>query len=85
MAIVCPCAVQGDVMICMEVMEASLDQLNKKLKANGETIPEDVLAKIALSVSCHLHVLLMWHTQHCVTGCVIQHYVSVLPQCPVDL
>ena len=38
-------------MICMEVMEASLDQLNKKLKANKETIPENILANIALSVS----------------------------------
>ena len=42
---------QGDVMICMEVMEASLDQLNKKLKATGETIPENVIAVIAFSVS----------------------------------
>ncbi|XP_076443153.1 dual specificity mitogen-activated protein kinase kinase 6-like isoform X1 [Babylonia areolata] len=51
---------EGDVMICMEVMEASLDQLNKKLKANGETIPEGVLANIALSVVKALHYL---HTE----------------------
>ncbi|XP_070188085.1 dual specificity mitogen-activated protein kinase kinase 6-like isoform X2 [Littorina saxatilis] len=51
---------EGDVMICMEVMEASLDQLNKKLKAKGETIPEDVLAYMALSVVKALHYL---HTE----------------------
>lgn len=51
---------EGDVWICMEVMEASLDQLYKKLKANGESIPEEVLAKIALSVVKALHYL---HTE----------------------
>ena len=35
----------------MEVMETSLDKFYKKIYANGETIPEEVLAKIAYSVS----------------------------------
>lgn len=48
---------EGDVMICMEVMEASLDQLSKKLKAAGEFIPEEVLAQIAYSVVQALHFL----------------------------
>ena len=42
---------QGDVWICMEVMEASLDQFYKKLKAHGERIPEGIMKKIAKSVS----------------------------------
>ncbi|XP_076458081.1 dual specificity mitogen-activated protein kinase kinase 6-like [Babylonia areolata] len=48
---------EGDVMIIMEVMEASLDHLKKKLKASGEFIPENILAKIALSVVQALHYL----------------------------
>lgn len=35
----------------MEVMEASLDHLYKKLKPHDESIPEDVLGRIVLSVS----------------------------------
>ena len=42
---------QGDVWICMEVMEASLDHFYKKLKKNNERIPETYMAKIAKSVS----------------------------------
>ncbi|KAK7492791.1 hypothetical protein BaRGS_00015929, partial [Batillaria attramentaria] len=41
---------QGDVWICMERMEASLDHLYKKLKKHDENIPEDVLGKIVLAV-----------------------------------
>lgn len=48
---------EGEVMIIMEVMEASLDHLKKKLKAKGELIPENVLAKIALSVVSALDYL----------------------------
>lgn len=39
----------------MEVMEASLDLLYKRLKANNEYIPEYVLAQIAFSVSIFFH------------------------------
>ncbi|KAL8573615.1 hypothetical protein ACOMHN_007168 [Nucella lapillus] len=48
---------EGEVMIIMEVMEASLDHLQKKLKANGEFIPENALARIAYSVVLALHYL----------------------------
>ncbi|XP_041362480.1 dual specificity mitogen-activated protein kinase kinase 6-like isoform X2 [Gigantopelta aegis] len=48
---------EGDVWICMEVMETSLDKFYKKIYANGETIPEEVLAKIAFSVVQALHYL----------------------------
>ncbi|XP_059149325.1 dual specificity mitogen-activated protein kinase kinase 6-like isoform X2 [Physella acuta] len=51
---------EGDVWICMEVMEASLDQFYKKLKSNGEKIPENVMGKIARSVVQALHYL---HTE----------------------
>ncbi|RUS72340.1 hypothetical protein EGW08_019898 [Elysia chlorotica] len=51
---------EGDVWICMEVMEASLDQFYKKLKAHGERIPEAIMKKIARSVVSALHYL---HTQ----------------------
>jgi serine/threonine protein kinase len=51
---------EGDVWICMEVMEASLDQFYKKLKLHGERIPENVMGKIARSVVQALHYL---HTE----------------------
>ncbi|XP_012936929.1 dual specificity mitogen-activated protein kinase kinase 6 [Aplysia californica] len=51
---------EGDVWICMEVMEASLDHFYKKLKANKERIPENVMAKIAKSVVQALQYL---HTE----------------------
>ena len=35
----------------MEVMDASLDKFYQNIYKNGETIPEDVLGKIAFSVS----------------------------------
>ena len=35
----------------MEVMDASLDKFYQNIFKNGETIPEDVLGKIAFSVS----------------------------------
>ena len=35
----------------MEVMDASLDNFYQKIYKNGQTIPEDVLGKIAFSVS----------------------------------
>lgn len=41
---------EGDVWICMEEMEASLDHLYKKVKQHDERIPEHVLGRIVLSV-----------------------------------
>jgi len=51
---------EGDVWICMEVMEASLDHFYKKLKKNNERIPETYMAKIAKSIVQALHYL---HTE----------------------
>ena len=42
---------QGDVWICMEVMDASLDKFYQTVFKTGDCIPEDVLAKITYAVS----------------------------------
>ncbi|XP_067937846.1 dual specificity mitogen-activated protein kinase kinase 6-like [Watersipora subatra] len=41
---------EGDVWICMEVMDCSLDQFYKQVFKSSEEIPEPVLAKISVSV-----------------------------------
>ncbi|ESP03197.1 hypothetical protein LOTGIDRAFT_199455 [Lottia gigantea] len=48
---------EGDVWICMEVMETSLDKLYKAIIKDGDKIPETVLRNIALSVVKALHYL----------------------------
>lgn len=48
---------EGDVWICMEVMDASLDKFYQNIYKNGERIPEEVLGKIAFSVVSALHYL----------------------------
>lgn len=55
---------QGDVWICMELMDTSLDQFYKKVLEKKTTIPEDILGKIAVSVSgisawCHMSCFLV--------------------------
>ena len=42
---------EGDVWICMEVMDTSLDKFYKKTYKLGQRIPEPFIAKMALSVS----------------------------------
>lgn len=42
---------QGDVWICMELMDTSLDKFYRKVLDKGMTIPEDILGEIAVSVS----------------------------------
>ena len=51
---------EGDVWICMEVMETSIDKFYSKVFKNGGEMPEWVLGKIAFSVVSALHYL---HTQ----------------------
>lgn len=46
-----PIRLQGDVWICMELMDTSLDKFYKQVIDKGQTIPEDILGKIAVSVS----------------------------------
>lgn len=48
---------EGDVWICMEVMDTSLDKFYHKVFAQGKTIPESILGKIAHSVVSALHYL----------------------------
>ncbi|XP_072400740.1 dual specificity mitogen-activated protein kinase kinase 6 isoform X3 [Diabrotica undecimpunctata] len=48
---------EGDVWICMEVMDTSLDKFYAKVYKNGKKIPEDVLGNIALAVVSALHYL----------------------------
>ncbi|KAM4844824.1 dual specificity mitogen-activated protein kinase kinase 6 isoform 2-T3 [Thomomys bottae] len=49
---------EGDVWICMELMDTSLDKFYKQVIDKGQTIPEDILGKIAVSIVKaleHLH------------------------------
>ncbi|KAF4520692.1 hypothetical protein B566_EDAN006368 [Ephemera danica] len=48
---------EGDVWICMEVMDTSLDKFYPKVFRHGRNIPEDILGKIALAVVSALHYL----------------------------
>uniref|UniRef100_A0A3P9N464 mitogen-activated protein kinase kinase n=1 Tax=Poecilia reticulata TaxID=8081 RepID=A0A3P9N464_POERE len=41
---------EGDVWICMELMDTSLDKFYKKVFQKGQTIPEDILGKITVAV-----------------------------------
>ncbi|MGH0133388.1 UNVERIFIED_CONTAM: hypothetical protein FKN15_052369 [Acipenser sinensis] len=42
-------AVKGDVWICMELMDTSLDKFYKQVIEKGMAIPEDILGKITVS------------------------------------
>uniref|UniRef100_A0A803YKW7 mitogen-activated protein kinase kinase n=1 Tax=Meleagris gallopavo TaxID=9103 RepID=A0A803YKW7_MELGA len=49
---------EGDVWICMELMDTSLDKFYKKVLEKKKTIPEDILGKMAVSIVRaleHLH------------------------------
>ncbi|KAL8175400.1 UNVERIFIED_CONTAM: Dual specificity mitogen-activated protein kinase kinase 3 [Gekko kuhli] len=49
---------EGDVWICMELMDTSLDKFYKKVLEKKKMIPEDILGKIAVSIIRaleHLH------------------------------
>uniref|UniRef100_A0A674AEG3 mitogen-activated protein kinase kinase n=1 Tax=Salmo trutta TaxID=8032 RepID=A0A674AEG3_SALTR len=49
---------EGDVWICMELMDTSLDKFYKQVIEKGMTIPENILGKMAVSVMKaleHLH------------------------------
>ncbi|XP_017772011.1 PREDICTED: dual specificity mitogen-activated protein kinase kinase 6 [Nicrophorus vespilloides] len=48
---------EGDVWICMEVMDTSLDKFYAKVYKHGRKIPEDILGKISLAVVSALHYL----------------------------
>ncbi|CAL1686515.1 unnamed protein product [Lasius platythorax] len=48
---------EGDVWICMEVMDMSLDKFYTKVYKHGRAIPEDILGKVAFAVVSALHYL----------------------------
>ncbi|ESO08521.1 hypothetical protein HELRODRAFT_74733, partial [Helobdella robusta] len=48
---------EGDIWICMELMDASLDKLYKAMKEGSEKIPERILKMIAIAVVNALHHL----------------------------
>lgn len=48
---------EGDVWICMEVMDTSLDKFYAKVYRHDHVIPENMLAKIAFAVVSALHYL----------------------------
>ena len=48
---------EGDVWICMEVMDTSVDKFYAKVFGNGREMPEWVMGKIAFSVVSALHYL----------------------------
>ena len=48
---------QGDVMICMEIMDISLDKFYIHVKEQNKWIPENILGKIAFSVISALDYL----------------------------
>lgn len=41
---------EGDVWICMEVMDMSLDKFYTKVYKHDRAIPEDILGKVAFAV-----------------------------------
>uniref|UniRef100_A0A3Q2T8M1 mitogen-activated protein kinase kinase n=1 Tax=Fundulus heteroclitus TaxID=8078 RepID=A0A3Q2T8M1_FUNHE len=46
---------EGDVWICMELMDTSLDKFYKKVIQKGQTIPEDILGKITVAVGKQIY------------------------------
>jgi len=58
---VCLCVfiVQGDVWLCMEVMDLSLDKFYRVLDSEDRRIPENVLRKITVDVRCNHCVQLL--------------------------
>lgn len=52
---------EGDVWICMEVMDMSLDKFYMKVYKHSRSIPEDILGKVAFAVRMHFKHLTMLH------------------------
>lgn len=47
---------EGDVWICMEVMDMSLDKFYAKVYKHNRKIPESILGIISVAVSCNLTI-----------------------------
>ena len=49
---VCVCVSKGDVWICMELLDTSMDKISDRVYQQLQsTIPEDILGKMTVSVS----------------------------------
>ena len=64
---VCVC-VQGDVWICMELLDSSMDKISDRVYQQLQsTIPEEILGKMTVSVSSHtMHILCTFSVCVCV-------------------
>jgi len=47
---------EGDVWICMEVMDMSLDKFYTKVYKHDRAIPEDILGKVAFAVYIYIYI-----------------------------
>lgn len=61
---------EGDVWICMEVMDTSLDKFYTKVYHYSKVIPEDILGKIAFAVSSHF-----FHRNQKITFYILNHFI----------
>jgi len=59
---------QGDVWLCMEVMDVSLDKFYRVLDSEDRRIPEHVLRKIAVDVCCNQCLWLLLHSEDLVSN-----------------
>lgn len=48
---------QGDVWICMELLDASMDKISKRVTTLGQSIPEEILGKMTVAVIKALYYL----------------------------
>uniref|UniRef100_A0A3B1KI15 mitogen-activated protein kinase kinase n=1 Tax=Astyanax mexicanus TaxID=7994 RepID=A0A3B1KI15_ASTMX len=55
---------EGDVWICMELMDTSLDKFYKQVHEKGKTIPEDILGRCVISVTVLLNVQIVKALEH---------------------
>ncbi len=48
---------QGDVWICMELLDASMDKISKRVDVLKQSIPEEIIGKMTVAVIKALHYL----------------------------
>lgn len=58
---------EGDVWICMEVMDTSLDKFYAKVYKFGRTIPEQILGPITVAVHFFILILIVFYLRLCDT------------------
>lgn len=67
---------EGDVWICMEVMDMSLDKFYTKVYKHGRAIPEDILGKVAFAVCRLLRYLIIMLYKHYIN--MIYSFIFIL-------